>query len=93
MTGTQVCAGTGGLICGWRGEGPREGRGLGVRVEGRRKESDIGQMSREVREEEWGGTSGDNKTPSLFHHLQRTGVNPPPQRGEQKRQTESRRGS
>lgn len=31
MTGTQVCAGTGGLICGWRGR-PKEGRGLGIRI-------------------------------------------------------------
>lgn len=93
MTGTQVCAGTGGLICGGRGGGPREGRGLGVRIEGRRKESDIGQMSREVREAEWRGTSGDNKTRRVFHRLQRTRVNHPPKGGEQKRQTESRRGS
>lgn len=31
MTGAQVCAGTGGLICGRRGR-PKEGTGLGIRL-------------------------------------------------------------
>lgn len=60
MTGTQVCAGTGGLICGWRGR-PEEGRGLGIRKEGRRRTLE------RVKEEGRTGTRGDDKTTFVFH--------------------------
>lgn len=33
------------------------------------KERGIGQMSRKVKEEEWRGTSGDNRTTFLFHFV------------------------